>query len=93
MPPATDIGAAPGQGQEREPDVSDQLDVCDEVVVDLGRRGVDAENPLVTSRVPVLGRVLNQVVANRQHEVGVGEPGHLVVARLEPDSAEGTRIV
>ena len=32
--------------------------------------------------------MLDQVVADRDHEVGVLEPGHLVVAGLEPDRAE-----
>ena len=48
---------------------------------------------LVAARVPVLGRVLDQVVADRDDHVGVVEPGHLVVARLEPDGAQRVGIL
>ena len=48
---------------------------------------------LSPSRVPVLGRVLDQVVADRDHQVGVLEPGHLVVARLQPDGPERVRVL
>jgi len=63
------------------------------VVVDLGGRGVDAHDPLVALGVPILRRVLDQVVADREHEVGDVESGHLVVAGLEADRAEGVGVV
>ena len=36
-------------------DVADELHLGDEVLVDLGRQGVDADDLLVAVRVPVLG--------------------------------------
>ena len=80
--------AEPG---EHVVDVADQLDLGDEVLVDLGRHRVDADDLLVALRVPVLGRVLDQVVADRQHQVGLVEAGHAVVARLQADRAERLR--
>ena len=74
-------------------DVADQLDVGDEVLVDLGGDAVDHDDLLVAARVPVLGRVLDQVVADRDHQVGVVEAGHLVVAGLEADRAERLRVL
>ena len=61
-------------------DVADQLDLGDEVVVDLRGEAVDADDRLVPAAVPVVGRVLDEVVADRDHEVGHLEAGHLVVA-------------
>ena len=74
-------------------DVPDQLDLGDEVRVRLGRDRVDADDRLVAVRVPVLGRVLDEVVADREHHVGLAEAGHLVVARLEADRAERLVVV
>ena len=37
--------------------------------------------------------MLDEVVADREHDVGLVEAGHLVVARLEPDRAERLRVV
>ena len=65
--------------------VADQLDLGHEVGVDLGREGVDADDRLVAVRVPVLRRMLHEVVADRDHQIRDLEPGHPVVARLEPD--------
>ena len=53
---------------------------------------VDADDRLVASRVPVLGRVLDEVEADREHEVGVLEAGHVVVVRLQADGAERLRV-
>ena len=55
--------------------------------------GVDADDLLVALRVPVLGRVLDEVVADREHHVGLLEAGHRVVARLQADGAERARVV
>ena len=74
-------------------DVPDQLDLGDEELINLGRDAVDRDDLLVALGVPVLGGVLDQVVADRHHQVGVLEPGHLVVAGLEPDGPQGLRIL
>ena len=87
------VPALLGQPGEHVVDVADQLDLGDEVLVDLGRQRVDADDLLVAARVPVLGRVLDQVVADRDHHVGLVEAGHRVVARLQPDRAERLRVV
>ena len=50
------------------------------------------DDPLVALGVPVLGRVLDEVVADREHDVGVLEARHRVVARLEADGAERARV-
>ena len=44
-------------------------------------------------RVPVLGRVLDEVVADRDDDVGVLEPGHRVVARLQADGSQRVGIL
>ena len=44
-------------------------------------------------RVPVRGRVLDEVVADGDHHVGVLEAGQRVVARLQPDGAERVRVL
>ena len=74
-------------------EVADQVDLGDEVLVDLGRDGVDADDPLVASRVPVRRRVLDEVVADGDHDVGVLEAGQRVVARLQADGAERVRVL
>ena len=43
---------------------------------------------LVAPGVPVLRRVLDEVVADRDDDVGVLEAGHRVVARLQADGAQ-----
>ena len=48
---------------------------------------------LVALRVPVLRRVLDEVVADREHHVGLVEAGHRVVAGLQADRAERLRVV
>jgi hypothetical protein len=53
------------------------------VLVDLGRQGIDADDRLVVRRVPVPRRVLHEVVADRDHEVGLVEPGQPVIAGLQ----------
>ncbi len=82
------VPALLGQARERVVDVADQLDLGHEVLVNLGRQRVDADDLLVPARVPVLGRVLDQVVADGQHHVRLVEAGHGVVAGLEPNGAE-----
>ena len=70
-------------------DVADQLDLGDEELVDLGGDGVDHHDPLVAVGVPVLGRVLDQVIADSDDHVSVLEARHLVVAGLQADRAQG----
>ena len=48
---------------------------------------------LVAPRVPVLGRVLDEVVTDGDHEVCLVEARHLVVARLQADRAERVRVL
>ena len=55
--------------------------------------GVDDDDLLVAPRVPVRGRVLDEVVADGDDHVGVLEAGHRVVARLQPDGAERLGVV
>ena len=86
------VAALLGQPREHVVDVADELDLGDEVLVDLGRLGVDDDDLLVALGVPVLRRVLDEVVADRDHDVGVLEAGHRVVARLQPDGAERLRV-
>ena len=74
-------------------DVADQLDLGDEELVDLRGDGVDHHDPLVGAGVPVLGSVLDEVVADGDHHVGVLEAGHRVVARLQADGAERVRVL
>ena len=47
---------------------------------------------LSRARVPVLGRVLDEVVADGDHDVRLGEAGELVVALLQADGAERVRV-
>ena len=74
-------------------EIADQVDRGDEVLVDLGGDGVDADDPLVAPRVPVLGRVLDEVVADGDHHVGVVEAGERVVARLQAHRPERARVL
>ena len=64
-----------------------------EVLVDLGGDRVDADDRLVAARVPVRGRVLDEVVAHGDDDIGVLEAGERVVARLQPDGAERARVL
>ena len=73
------------QAAERAADVADQLDLGPVRRVDLGRRRVDVDDPIGAARVPAPGRVLDRVVAHRDHQVGPVEPRQHVVARLQPD--------
>ena len=52
-----------------------------------------ADDRLVALRVPVDRRVLDEVVADRDDDVGVLEAGQLVVARLHADGAAPVRVV
>ena len=54
-----------GQAAEDVVEVADEVDLGDEVLVDLGRDAVDADDLLVALRVPVRRRVLDEVVADR----------------------------
>ena len=74
-------------------DVADELDLGDEVLVDLGRQGIDADDRLVLRGVPVPRGVLHEVVADRDHEVGLVEPGQAVIAGLQADGAECQGVV
>jgi hypothetical protein len=82
-----------GQAQEDVGEVADQVDRGDEVPVDVGRHRVDADDPLVAVRVPVGRRVLDQVVADRDDDVGRLEAGQRVVARLQSHRAERARVL
>ena len=73
------------QPPQRPVDVADQLDLRPVGGVDLGRRGVDVDDPLRPLRVPPRRRVLDRVVADRHDEVRAVEARQDVVARLEPD--------
>ena len=73
------------QPPERALDVADELDLGLVVGVDLGRLRVDVDDPLASVRVPARRRVLDQVVADRDDEVGAVEAGQDVVAGLQPD--------
>jgi hypothetical protein len=77
-----------GQAGQAVVDVADQVDLGEEVRVDLRRGGVDAHDPLVAVRVPVRGRVLDEVVADRDDHVGVLEARQRVVVRLQADGAQ-----
>ena len=79
-PAVRHVAALLRQAAEHVVQIADQLDLGGVERVDLRRRGVDHDDLLVALGVPVLGRVLDQVVADRQHDVGVLEPGHRVVA-------------
>jgi hypothetical protein len=63
------------------------------VLVDLGGDRVDAHDRLVLVRVPVPRGVLDQVVADRDHQIGLVEPGHAVVARLQTHRSERELVV
>ena len=86
------VGAA-GQAGEHVGYIADQLHLGNEELVNLGVDAVDHDDLLVAARVPVLRRVLDQVVADRDHQVRVLEPGHLVVAGLQTDRPKGFGIV
>ena len=89
----SDLAERVGQPGEDDGEVADEVDRGDEVLVDLGREGVDAHDPLVALRVPVRGRVLDEVVADRDHHVGLLEARQRVVARLHADGAERVRVL
>src|SRR5918993_99575 len=73
------------QAAQRAVDVPDQLDLRPVRRVHLRRLGVDVHDALGPVRVPASRRVLDQVVADADHDVGAVEPGQHVVAGLEPD--------
>ena len=81
-PTGLDRGEEPA---ERAVDVADQLDLGPVLGVDLGRLGVDVDDPLAAVGVPAGRRVLDEVVADADHEIRPVEPGQDVVAGLEPD--------
>src|SRR3954467_8092111 len=95
---ASPLGGGGGEPQLlREPaedvvEVADEVDLGDEVLVDLRRDAVDADDRLVAARVPVARRVLDQVIADGDHHVGLLEAGQRVVARLQADRTERLRI-
>ncbi len=68
--------------------VADELEPRDVRRVDLRADRVDHDDHLVAVGVPVLRRLLDEVVADRDHEVGVGEAGELVVGVVDADRAE-----
>ena len=82
-----------GQAGEDVVEVADQVALGHEVLVDLDRGGVDADDLLVLLGVPVLRGVLDEVVADRDHDVGVLEARERVVARLQPDRPERARVL
>ena len=82
-----------GQAAEDVVQVADEVDLGDEVLVDLRRDAVDADDLLVAPRVPVRRRVLDEVVADGDHHVGVVEARERVVARLQADGAERVRVL
>jgi len=65
---------------ERLAHVGHHLDRGLVVAVDLGGNEVDVDDRLLALRVPELRRVLDQVVAHRDDEVGPLEPARDVVA-------------
>ena len=87
-----DVPRLLGQARQHVVDVADQLDLGREERVDLRRDRVDDDDLLVALGVPVRGRVLDEVVADREHDVGVLEPGEGVVARGQADGAERPRV-
>ena len=79
---------AAGQGRreqllQRAADVADQLDLGLVRGVDLGRLGVDVDDPLRAVRVPARRRVFHEVVADADDEVRAVEAREDVVAGLE----------
>ena len=54
---------------------------------DLAGAGVSGEH------IEISGRVLDEGIADRDHQVGVVEPRHLVVTRLQPDGSQRVRIL
>ena len=87
-PPMPTGRTAASRPAQRPPDVADELDLRAVRGVDLGRLGVDVDDPLAAARVPGFRGVLDQVVADADDEVGPVEAGQDVVARLEPDRHE-----
>ena len=56
-------------------EVADQLDLGQVVGVDLGRQGVDVDDPHVAVGVPRRRRLLDQVVADADDQIGrAGSP-------------------
>ena len=70
------------QPAQRPIDVADELDLRLVERVDLGRLGVDVDDPLAPVGVPARRCVLDEVVADRHHEVGAIEARQDVVACL-----------
>ena len=73
---------AAGQPGQDVGDIPDQLDLREIELIYLRGHAVDDHDLLVPAGIPVLGRVLDQVVAHRDHQVGLLKPGHLVVPGL-----------
>ena len=69
-------------------DVAQHADRDDVVLVHLGRQRVDVDDDLVAVRVPHVGVVLDHVVADADHHVGLLEREPRQVARLQADRAQ-----
>ena len=83
-----------GQAGEDVVDVADQVDLGHEVLVDLGARRCRCRRSSCRARgFQLRRRVLDEVVADRDHDVGVLEAGQRVVARLQADGAERVRVL
>ncbi len=78
---------------EGVPDPSLDPDLERVGLVDLGDRAMDVDDGLVPRRVPALRCVLDEVVADRHHDVGPVEAEVRVVAHHESDRAERVRMV
>ena len=82
-----------GHRVERLADRSLEADLERVVGVDLGDRAMDVHDPLVPDRVPARRRVLDDVVADRDDDVGLIEPEVRVVLDHEPDRSERVRMI
>src|SRR5437867_1228725 len=69
------------QGLQRFADFADYLDLGEVVGGDLRRKRIDVDNPPVPPRIPRTRVVLDEVIADADHQVGVIESRDLVIPR------------
>ena len=77
---------------ERVCDVTRDVDRGLVVVVDLGRPEVDVHDLLRRALVPEGGAPLDQVVADRDHDIGLAQRHQDVVLALQPDREQAVRV-
>jgi hypothetical protein len=78
---------------QRVADVADELELGLVVFVHLGGEVVDVENSFGAEGVPAARRKLDEIVADRDDEVGGFDRALVEVERLQPDCEEAVRVI